>query len=719
MITYDYLIERKTGEGKLRRFVPTQIPTKLNNVVLIEGKNSSGKSTLLNIIAMGLFGTKNRKINPVLQSKMNSLLNSNHQKIKFSFKITSENDTIVLESEKTDLEENDFVLKESLDGITFKPISFENFEKKYNLIYDIPNNPTERLPELLKELKEEQLQFGDKLKFFNYYLDKTSTQITSSRDPKRLEEVQTRLIGVQEQKDKIDKDLPNLDVFLDLLEKRAYIHYYCYYSNEGERLTREKKDLKNIIEKSDTEGKKQTSKISRDKAKILQLQTNFSDGYNQVTQLLEDTLPKSDRSRFKIWKSIQPYSPENNDLYTARLEAAYFSSKFSTEAEKMRKDSAFNDASTWEKVFQSLKEFEDSGLLIPQFKVTIGEFVNLLKEESKKSSMLIQRYRMLNQIIDLFIELRTDIDELQEARKQLQTESVSDEQLSEGFVDDLYQKKHQLRQMETDLVRIATKCNEYYQRCLSKNIDEKNLEICSYRELIKDIPMNEQLEQYLSLGEKHVTDKILELQREITEKRGKLSGLDMLIGQYERDIINLKKQKPHKFESYLEQINKLLIKTNAMSQRLLVDYNTNLKDLIDKKVKESDISNDSNKVKYYSEVSSYLAHRIGTFRHIDRAYKAKIVDLISGIIIADDNEIIHLSDMGTGQTQSAYILSLLNVDIKNDPRKIIALFDEIAMMDDDSLEPISSKMKELKKQNQLLVGILVQKGNETNVRVLG
>ena len=70
--------------------------------------------------------------------------------------------------------------------------------------------------------------------------------------------------------------------------------------------------------------------------------------------------------------------------------------------------------------------------------------------------------------------------------------------------------------------------------------------------------------------------------------------------------------------------------------------------------------------------------------------------------------------MGTGQSQSAYLLSLLNV--KNDTRKIIALFDEIAMMDESSLEPICNKLKELKSKNRLLLGILVQRSNKIAIK---
>lgn len=246
MITYDYTIDREIGSGKSRKFVPNQIPTKLSNMVMIEGPNSSGKSTLLNIIALGLFGTKSTRINPTLQDKMNSLLDSRHQKLRFSFQITSKNESLILKSEKADLGGSEIIVKESTDGKTYRPMSFENFEKKYNLIYDIPNNPTERLPELLKELKDEQLQFGNRFKEFGFFLRNTITQITNSRDPKRLEDIRKKLADARKQKKKADEELPKLQAFLELLEKSVFIKYYCQYSEQGEELTRQKEQLEKV-----------------------------------------------------------------------------------------------------------------------------------------------------------------------------------------------------------------------------------------------------------------------------------------------------------------------------------------------------------------------------------------------------------------------------------------------------------------------------------------
>ena len=715
MITYDYLIDRNIGRGKSIRFRPDQIPTKLKSAVVIEGPNSSGKSTLLNILALGLFGTKSSRINPTLQSKMRSLLDPNHQKIKFSFQITSDSEKLILKSEKVDKDRNEIIVKESVDGKKFHPLSFESFEKKYNLIYDIPNNPTERLPELLKELKEEQLQFGNSFKAFGFFLRRVITEINSSRNPERLKKLSEKLGEEEKKREKLDKELPELEAFLDQLEKNIYFEYYFNYSNQGEWLTKKKDRLEKEIKKIKRDGKKITKRLSKNRKKMARLRTKFTEEYDKATPLIQNALPKNERSRYKIWKDINHYCPESNELNTANIEATHFQDIFSKEIVDFKKDRTFIDAKAMEKLFHALKEFEDSMLIIPELEVTIGQLVKILKKESNKSSILITKYSTLKQIIVLLEDLKTTIMELQTTQKDLELESAASEKLCEETLDGYDEKKRQLKKMDSDLVLLATKCNEYFQRCISIGINQEKLENMTYRELVKEIPRNAKTNQYLVLSEKQVLEEIEKLQEDIVDKRGQMSGLNVVIAQYRMEIKNLMNQKPHKFEAYINELNDLLQKTGAISQKILNNYNTNLKNLINKKIKE-DQKLDKEKLQYYEQVSKYLAHRIGYFRHIDKTYRAKVVDLISGKIMTENEEVIYISDMGTGQSQSAYILSLLNV--KTDNRKIIALFDEIAMMDDASLEPIYSKLRELYKSNMLLLGILVQKSNELTVKEL-
>jgi len=714
MIKYDYLIDRNLGQGKSRRFYPNQIPTKLENVVVIEGPNSSGKSTLLNIIALGFFGRKSSRINPILKSKLDSLLDLDHQKIRFSVKIVSNNNKLALKSEKVDINGNEIIVEESIDGKRFKPLSFETFQRKYNLIYDIPSNPTERLPDLLKELRDEQLQFGSGFKDFGIYLRNVITEINASRNPKRLKELRTKLVEEEKKKEKLEKDLPELEAFLNKLEMNAYVEYFYRYSNEGLWLTRKVDKLQKEVDKIKRDGKKITKSITKNRKRLERLQREFSEDYKKITPLMQNIIPRNERSRFKIWKDINPYHIERNELNTVKIEATYFKNVFSKEIDLLKKDKSFTEAKIMEQLFDALSEFEDSMLKIPELEVTIGELVRILRKECNTSSILIKKHDTLEKIIDDLENLKKIVEELKKTEGALELETEVSEDLCED-IDDYAEKNRQLISMKNDLKSLALKCNDYLQRCVSKGIDPQRLESMVYKDFIKEIPRDSRTDQYLSLSEEQVLEQIKNLQDEIVDKRGELSGLEVVIKAHRKDVKHLEDQKSHKFEKYVDVIGDLLRKTDAISQKILSNYTLNLKKLMTKKIKvEQELKKEE--LRYYDEVSKYLAHRIGFFRHIDKIYRAKVVDLISRKIITESEEIIYIGDFGTGEGQSAYILSLLN--IKDDNRKIIALFDEIAMMDDKSLKPIYSRLRELYESDQLLLGIMVQRSNDLTVKEL-
>ncbi len=133
--------------------------------------------------------------------------------------------------------------------------------------------------------------------------------------------------------------------------------------------------------------------------------------------------------------------------------------------------------------------------------------------------------------------------------------------------------------------------------------------------------------------------------------------------------------------------------------------------MIDEKIDES-MNLSEEQAKYFSSVFSYLGKRLESVRHLDKDHKVENIDVIKRVIKTKDGKNIMLADMGTGQSQSAYLKGLLNT---SDNRKIIALFDEVAMMDQKSLEPIYEKFRELYNKNSLLAGIVVQKADEVNI----
>ena len=147
-------------------------------------------------------------------------------------------------------------------------------------------------------------------------------------------------------------------------------------------------------------------------------------------------------------------------------------------------------------------------------------------------------------------------------------------------------------------------------------------------------------------------------------------------------------------------------------EQKFVNYNKYIADIINKKYTKD---NSEEKSKYLAQVSTYLGRRIGYIRYIDNEYTVTSIDMVKEIIITEEGKKIRFVDMGTGQSQSAYLMGKLNT---SDDKKIIALFDEVAMMDEKSLKPIFDRLKELYKSDKLLLGIVVQMGQEMNVKDL-
>lgn len=159
----------------------------------------------------------------------------------------------------------------------------------------------------------------------------------------------------------------------------------------------------------------------------------------------------------------------------------------------------------------------------------------------------------------------------------------------------------------------------------------------------------------------------------------------------------------------MDKLNILLDSTTILETKFRRDFFRYISDI---NKNEYIITKDSEQSKYYDALFSYLGKRVDMIRHIDQDYNVDKIDLIKGVITTKDGKNIRLIDMGSGQGQCAYLMGLLNTA---DNRPIIALFDEVAMMDSKSLEPIYRKFRELYSKNRLLAGIVVQKADYVNI----
>ena len=102
MIDFDYEIERDEGD-EIKKYYPDKITSPLeSSTAYIEGPNSSGKSTLLHLMALGFHGLENDDLARPLREKLEDLIKND--KIIFDVKINDGKGNPVLQAKKSDKE---------------------------------------------------------------------------------------------------------------------------------------------------------------------------------------------------------------------------------------------------------------------------------------------------------------------------------------------------------------------------------------------------------------------------------------------------------------------------------------------------------------------------------------------------------------------------------------------------------------------------------------
>jgi hypothetical protein len=704
MIDLDYLIERKIKDDTILKLVPDKIPSKLPNIVYVEGPNDSGKSTILNLIALSFYGLNNDRIKDSLKIKMDSLINSDYQKIKFELEISNKDKSIILRARKKDLINNEIIVEESINGNKFRPLSRELFEKKYNLIYDIPEKPTERLPDLLSELESQQIRYGEQIKRFSKYIRDMIVEIKEYRDPKRLDQLKNSLKQLIEEVEEINIKLPTLSLISNDLKMFNNVRNYIKYYNDCLRLNEKICEYEENIRKYKKGEKIKSAEYSSLKSQIsFQLDEIFKIKNNITTTIL-NLIFKKDKKKLIIWEDIKIYDTKDYEIdKKLKSQIKNFLFDINEQMKKIENDDSFKNSSIFKDIIKFLKSYENFSIEIPKINIKLSDLINILTEENKKHDKILTMYeglKSLNTSLDTLLSSIDEINILLLKLKEYDSKGVDEDtgedisairELLNGYRDNYNISKRQL--------------NYYYLRCKEYNIEDELLNE-KMKDLLDIFNSKKDLEPFFTLDEKQLIDKITEFDREILKMDSDLKTKGFLIKQYGEEFEKLKKKKSHKYENNLTELDILYKKSEELHGKLLNDYTEMIK-----KLKKSKILNITSEEKiYYNKIAKYLGNKIGTFWYIDKKYIAKEVDLISKIIYTEDGSIIHISDLGTGRGQAAYLTGLLN--LYNDNRNIIALFDEISAMDFNSLTPIISKIQKLYEDNLLLTGVLVQKLDE-------
>lgn len=705
MIEYDYTINRNEVD-EVVTYTPDKIPTKLSNLVYIEGPNSSGKSTLLHMIALSLHGLDKESMNPALKHKMESLLDDSYQEVKFEFKIQNNNKTLEIRSQKASPNKRLIKVYEIRNGkkIILTP---ERFEKEYNLIYDIPNNPTQRLNQLTESIKWLQQTWGNRIGSLTSNIQRVINDVKNSRDPNRIQELHVNLKNGVQNHDELSEKFNQDIAFLDMLEKYTYCRSFFEYSDKY-------KKLKMRIEQSEKNKKKVTKKknaVNNEYRKLkdeaLELMTILEDMYDNVTPTLKRLIPKEEDHLMKIWEMVNFNDSMRNFEFSEKFKNVNLTFKLQLVKLTEKHEETIKEAEIWAKVVYTLQEFKTKDMEVPGAGKNISEVIDAINEANKEHEVLLNYVSNVKKSIDLLVNI-------EEKRNKLETEifprlkEINGEQEFDIYEDEI-DEENDLEKENQKLKDIEANGDFYWKECVKKDISLDDIDF-----IFNEIIAKEEIIPYESYLENQLLEKITHLKNSIDEDRITLKKKNNIIVSLNDEIQRLEKKEPHKYQDRMKELTDILKTCQILKQKMVVKYDRYITEIIDRNYSSN--SKDKEREKYFEQVSDYLGKRVGFVKYIDKEYKVKSIDMLNETIQTEDGKMIKLVDMGTGQSQSAYLMGQLNVA---DDRKIIALFDEVGMMDKKSLVPIFKKLEELYLQDKLLAGIVVQMGNELKIERIG
>lgn len=703
MIKYSYKIIRDEADEK-RVYIPKIIPEQIPNVACVEGPNSSGKSTLLHIMGLAFYGDKEKSIKPILRKKMNDLLDTSHQKLSFKIGIEDERNHLGLFSEKN-LNSQDISVYEIINGKK-KRLVKETFNRKYRLIYDIPDNPMERLKEVLNKLRDQQQMLGNRFSKMSSYIRDILEQISESRDPKKIAHFEDKISELEGEFKEMIERRDSLERDKIALSKYCYAKYCIDYE---EKCKETKRDIRNIKGKSKVKKLKKDTWKKNEEEFVKEAHTKIKKMKSAIAEaaiLLEELLSSENKQYLHQWMKVRLeealLEPEDDMIFADGIE--HFIKSIKSRIDDIGEERKIDECNFYKDILETLEHYRGIKAVIPGLEKTIPEFIRIIETKYKEYENIQIRYANLNECqkkLEEIEDMRFDFITNYTPKYRMLVEGLKREKEVdigiENMEDDINDLKEKLKSIEA-------KHDFYRTQCIKMGLNEKKL-----NPVIEEFGRISGLAAYQGFTEKQLNRKISEMEKEVEQCGNQIRDKDRRITNLKEDLERMKRQKEHKYQAHNDRLKDLFKKTQKLQQIFLYEYGEYLVHLIGGNLPKK--INDSQKT-YYKHVGDYLGKMLTPFTHIDEEYVVVSVDFIKGNIHTQKGKIIKLNELGTGQSQSNFLKTILkNVGEK----KLILLIDEIAMMDKKSLTPIYNKLGELFRNGSLIAGIVVQKADSVNI----
>ncbi len=542
MIEYDYEIQRDEG-NVIKKYTPNKkIGKKLPNLVLIEAPNSSGKSTLLNILAVGFFGLKNSEgIVDSLVDDMKNLVLSEHQKIWFKLKIEEGNGISLISEKKIDGNPIVYKAKKSNKKEKMVPTAPETFNREYRLIYDIPDKPRERLKDILKDIESLQLIIGEDIADFKNYLEKILEEISKSKNPEQIKKLEERIRGYDNLIEKTQERIKGYEGLLKDLELYSAVKFYHQYYQEYNDLSKKLKKIRNKNRYTKRHYSKYlnymrefTSLVSY----IMGLRNDITDNIEKISQpdLIElmEKLNKNLKEEILLKINSKDYDTKLLSI-DQTLTDLYELIDDLRERKKNLLNKQIKEIEITKKLIEILEEYKDLDIKLPGTDKIVGRYLEELKKDYNDKKVITEEYDAIEETIKKIEEMKNILGgEFRFSVRKLRKMLPEDERdvISSKYAEEADEREE--KKLRDKLKWLDDKVEEYFIKCKNYGIDK-------YSEaLIKkqDLERKDYMKEFIELNENELFKKLEYIKQEIEKHKGEERTYEVLRDEEKEKLKN-------------------------------------------------------------------------------------------------------------------------------------------------------------------------------------
>jgi hypothetical protein len=705
------ILKEKVQYSPRLEFINPIINSK-SKIFEIAGDNSYGKTFLLRLISYAFMADK-------LPTEV--LLDSLRESI-----------TCYDDKEKYDLTyEIEFLLNENLKLKLWKesgrerlitigdspPLSYKNIHKDFNVVYDVPLNPNERLKGVISDLKIWNENIYKKLDRYINILRISINDFDNIRDDLKIDELNKELklldTEIADREDNYEKLLKTKE----LLEGYISIKDLCVnYQNQllktsqfGKMQTAFKK-----LKKPNKILKKDESVILNLSGKLNNLKDDFRtiikdfiielNKHNKIKEIIENDYSLNEyynqlkSTEFETF--VSPTDSEFERIYSRINEIKSKITNF-VDNEETGKSHKINH------VLQELLKQIDEIILVGAEDI-LNEITRIdskfLKSEISKrlAQYSISDYKSVKFFFgsDISTKIRSVVENARKVKREIEKENSKLSIDDDG--DKYYAAKAEIDRTKSEIERNNSTITQ-----LKYNITQK---IKNFKE--ENMNDYDKANNLLSITKMQISNNSYtdNPQKAISEINSTLSNYQNKIREFNRQKLLAasrleieSRKKIGTFTEYQKEKYRLLLKRIIGMRKTVNSYQTIIENIINLSYESTNINNQD----FIKVAGSVIAHSLDykILRSNGEYIKLFYYDLIERDFHCENEIIINVSEISTGLASGNYLKQRIqNVEGKY----VIILLDEIGNMDQNTLKEVIKSIKVLEDQNRLLLAILTR-----------